>query len=281
MFYFITTSSSFGWLTSSFMPVSSSIMTQASIGSAISLPLLFRCSSSPVPKAGFSVHESKNRESRGSTGSQKKRGHCLIHKSEETKQVLSGVEKKKSAWSGIQCHQACCWSGWQISRSAALPQARFWRPPFKVMSNNNHVFLPDTLPLLWLSYISHETRMWTFQWNLETELWSPLQYRLVLIRFTVLLWCEKLSLCSNKQANTRGWEKAHTNPGGCDVRRTGGVCGARESSPHAGRSGLSGLDHMCLEGVRGSKKKKKKACQRVWRGDMMFAERKIWLHLEG
>lgn len=38
------------------------------------------------------------------------------------------------------------------------------------------------------------------------------------------------------------------NPGGCDVRRGGGVyvCGVRESSPHAGRPGLSGLDHMCL-----------------------------------
>lgn len=46
------------------------------------------------------------------------------------------------------------------------------------------------------------------------------------------------------------------NPGGCDVRRAGGVCGVRESSPHAGRPGLSGLDHMCLEGVRGSEKKK-------------------------
>lgn len=44
--------------TSSFIPVSSSIITQASMGSAISLLLRFRCSSKPVPNAGFSVHES-------------------------------------------------------------------------------------------------------------------------------------------------------------------------------------------------------------------------------
>lgn len=42
------------------------------------------------------------------------------------------------------------------------------------------------------------------------------------------------------------------------MRRAGGVCGVRESSPHAGRPGLTGLDHMCLEGVRGSGKKKNK-----------------------
>lgn len=44
--------------TSSFMPVSSSIMTQASIGRAISRLLLFRCSSRDVPNAGFSIQES-------------------------------------------------------------------------------------------------------------------------------------------------------------------------------------------------------------------------------
>lgn len=49
-------------LTSSLMPVSRSIMTQASMGRATSLPLLFRCSSSPVPNAGFSVHESEKEE---------------------------------------------------------------------------------------------------------------------------------------------------------------------------------------------------------------------------
>lgn len=37
-------------------------MTQASMGRATSLPLLFRCSSSPVPNAGFSVHESEREE---------------------------------------------------------------------------------------------------------------------------------------------------------------------------------------------------------------------------
>lgn len=42
------------------------------------------------------------------------------------------------------------------------------------------------------------------------------------------------------------------------MRRAEGVCGVRESSPHAGRPGLSGLHHMCLDGVRGSEKKKKK-----------------------
>ncbi|TNN66151.1 hypothetical protein EYF80_023629 [Liparis tanakae] len=40
--------------TSSFMPVSSSIMTQASMGRAIS-----RCSSRAVPNAGFSIQESR------------------------------------------------------------------------------------------------------------------------------------------------------------------------------------------------------------------------------
>lgn len=88
------------------------------------------------------------------------------------------------------------------------------------------------------------------------ELWSPLQCLLVQIWLIVLGWCERMSLCANKQTWEWGWEKAHTNPGGCDVRRAGGVCGVRESSPHAGRPGLSGLDHMCLEGVRGSEKKK-------------------------
>lgn len=44
--------------TSSFMPVSRSIMTQASMGRAISRLLLFRCSSRAVPNAGFSVQES-------------------------------------------------------------------------------------------------------------------------------------------------------------------------------------------------------------------------------
>ena len=44
--------------TSSLMPVSSSIMTQASIGRAISRLLLFRCSSRAVPNAGFSIQVS-------------------------------------------------------------------------------------------------------------------------------------------------------------------------------------------------------------------------------
>lgn len=45
--------------TSSLIPVSRSIITQASIGTAISRPLRLRCSSRGVPKAGFSVHLSK------------------------------------------------------------------------------------------------------------------------------------------------------------------------------------------------------------------------------
>lgn len=51
--------------------------------------------------------------------------------------------------------------------------------------------------------------------------------------------------------------------------KAGGVCGVHESSPHAGRPGLSGLDRMCLEGVRGSEKTKQKTNlpQRFWRGD--------------
>lgn len=48
-------------VTSSFMPVSRSIIMQASKGRAISLPLLFRCSSSAVPNAGFSVQESEHK----------------------------------------------------------------------------------------------------------------------------------------------------------------------------------------------------------------------------
>ena len=51
-----------GWRgprTSSFMPVSSSSITQASMGRAISRPLRFRCSSKGVPKAGFSAHLSR------------------------------------------------------------------------------------------------------------------------------------------------------------------------------------------------------------------------------
>lgn len=40
------------------MPVSRSIMTQASMGRAISRLLLFRCSSRAVPNAGFSNQES-------------------------------------------------------------------------------------------------------------------------------------------------------------------------------------------------------------------------------
>lgn len=159
----MTTNSSFGSLTSSFMPVSSSIMTQASIGSAISLPLLFRCSSNPVPNAGFSVHESKNRGSRGSMGSQKKTVNCLIHKSEETKQVLSGVGKKSQY--GLE---------FSVIRSAADLDGRFLgqhlslRPVSDVLFSNwcqiTIVFWPMSLPALW-PYILHGTSMWTFNWN--------------------------------------------------------------------------------------------------------------------
>lgn len=44
--------------TSSCMPHSSSIVTQASTGKAISLPLTARCSSKGFPKEGFSIHAS-------------------------------------------------------------------------------------------------------------------------------------------------------------------------------------------------------------------------------
>lgn len=49
------------------------------------------------------------------------------------------------------------------------------------------------------------------------------------------------------EAEEREGGEARKNPGGCDASRGGwvGVCGARESSPHAGRPGSSGLDHMC------------------------------------
>lgn len=137
IYFLMTTNSSFGSLTSSFMPVSSSIMTQASIGSAISLPLLFRCSSSPVPNAGFSVHESKNRGSRGSMGSQEKRGTVSATNLKIQNKCYLGLGGKKASM--VWNHQVCCWSGWQISRSASLPQASVWCSLFKLMSNNNRV----------------------------------------------------------------------------------------------------------------------------------------------
>lgn len=53
------------------------------------------------------------------------------------------------------------------------------------------------------------------------------------------------------------------------------MCGVCESSPHTERPGLSGVEQMCLEGVKGSKKAKcyslKKTCLQnrkfdyVWR----------------
>lgn len=71
--------------------------------------------------------------------------------------------------------------------------------------------------------------------------------------------------------NNEDEEKAHI--GGCDVRRAGGVCAVRESWPHAGRPGSSGLAHMCLEGVRGSEKEK--PLVKDFGGETVFAERKI------
>lgn len=44
--------------TSSCMPHSNSMVTQASMGNAISLPLIFRCSSRDLPNDGFSTHAS-------------------------------------------------------------------------------------------------------------------------------------------------------------------------------------------------------------------------------
>ena len=44
--------------TSSCMPHSNSMVTQASMGKAISLPLIFRCSSRDLPNDGFSTHAS-------------------------------------------------------------------------------------------------------------------------------------------------------------------------------------------------------------------------------
>lgn len=159
IYFLMTTNSSFGSLTSSFMPVSSSIMTQASIGSAISLPLLFRCSSSPVPNAGFSVHESKNRGSRGSTGSQEKRGTVSATNLKRQNKCYLGLGGKKPVWSGI-------------IRSAADLDGRFLgqhlslRPdvPFSNWCQITIVFWPTSLPALW-PYILHGTSMWTFNWN--------------------------------------------------------------------------------------------------------------------
>lgn len=49
--------------TSSCMPHSNSIVTQASMGKAISLPLIFRCSSRDLPNEGFSTHASAKQNS--------------------------------------------------------------------------------------------------------------------------------------------------------------------------------------------------------------------------
>lgn len=49
--------------TSSCMPHSNSMVTQASMGKAISLPLIFRCSSRDLPNDGFSTHASAKQNS--------------------------------------------------------------------------------------------------------------------------------------------------------------------------------------------------------------------------
>lgn len=49
--------------TSSCMPHSNSMVTQASMGKAISLPLIFRCSSRDLPNDGFSTHASATQNS--------------------------------------------------------------------------------------------------------------------------------------------------------------------------------------------------------------------------
>lgn len=69
------------------------------------------------------------------------------------------------------------------------------------------------------------------------------------------------------------------------------VCGVCESSPHAGGAGLSGLNHMCLAQKKKllekdtdselQKKKRQNPSKEAWRGDIMFAKRKIRLLLEG
>ena len=48
--------------TSSCMPHSNSIVTHASMGKAISLPLIFRCSSRDLPNDGFSTHASATKQ---------------------------------------------------------------------------------------------------------------------------------------------------------------------------------------------------------------------------
>lgn len=55
--------------TSSCMPHSSSMVTQASMGKAISLPLRFRCSSRDLPNDGFSTHASATQNSNSSSSS--------------------------------------------------------------------------------------------------------------------------------------------------------------------------------------------------------------------
>lgn len=110
--------------------------------------------------------------------------------------------------------------GFSANKTVAALDGRFLgqqpvnrHSPYRVPSNNNHM-----LQSQWERLFSH---------------------------FSVFL-CVSANVQVNREAEDWGGEGCK-NPGGCDVR--GGcvcVCGVGESSPHAGRPGLSGLDHMCL-----------------------------------
>lgn len=102
-------------LTSSFMPVSSSIMTQASMGRATSLPLLFRCSSSPVPNAGFSVHESEREEKK-----QREHSHFFLLLNCNDGSRKQGAKKQNTTgWT-------CGWLIWRAARRISSDAERLW-----------------------------------------------------------------------------------------------------------------------------------------------------------
>lgn len=67
--------------TSSCMPHSSSMVTQASMGKAISLPLRFRCSSRDLPNDGFSTHASATQNSSSSSRCNQTRTDVRLHSS--------------------------------------------------------------------------------------------------------------------------------------------------------------------------------------------------------
>lgn len=181
------------------MPVSSSIMTQASMGSAISLPLLFRCSSSPVPNAGFSVHESENRGSNkteGSRGSQDRRGARFDRQLRGHKtSVVWGLKKKKGSMVEFSVIRSAAdldgrFLGQQpsLGPSSDIPLSNWCQITIMCSGSTVFPYCDDRM--------SH-TRATTFQQNLS----FGHHCNVVLPNWG--LWCERVSLCANKRANRR------------------------------------------------------------------------------